>query len=290
MQVEPARARRSPNWSSPVWRPSPAPTGLYLQIAVDNRGRGLTKGEGVLTLADDGLRAEVSASTPSCPGTSIAYPIKWTDKRPWMATIPPTWRSATATAWPCGTGSSGWARRSVTSRPTARSTRQPRPRRAAGSPSCPCSVVSWSPSSSSAVASSSGEGGRGGQPGARADGLVVAAHGWRTSGGGLDSWSPWWRRPSAPFPGSAAAALAPVALGEARARSPALAATTVTRAPGASQVTGDIGVSPGTAVTGFPPGTLTGSIHPGDPVATQAQADLAAAYADAVARPLDDDL
>lgn len=83
-------------------------------------------------------------------------------------------------------------------------------------------------------------------------------------------------------PGPAAAALAPVALRSASAFA-ALAATTLTSA-GTSQVTGDIGVSPGTAVTGFPPGTFTGSIHPGDPVAVQAQADLATAYADAVAR------
>ncbi len=88
--------------------------------------------------------------------------------------------------------------------------------------------------------------------------------------------------------GPAAAALAPVALRSASTFA-ALAATTVTSA-GTSQVTGDIGVSPGTAVTGFPPGTLTGSIHPGDPVAVQAQADLATAYADAVARTATSDL
>ena len=89
-------------------------------------------------------------------------------------------------------------------------------------------------------------------------------------------------------PQAVSAALAPVALRTAGAFA-ALAATTVTSA-GASQVAGDIGVSPGTAVTGFPPGTLTGSIHANDAVSTQAQADLATAYADAVARTADSDL
>ena len=56
-----------------------------------------------------------------------------------------------------------------------------------------------------------------------------------------------------------------------------LAGSTVTSA-GASTVVGDIGVSPGTAVTGFPPGIVLGTVHGGDPVAVQAQSDLAIAY------------
>ncbi len=64
-----------------------------------------------------------------------------------------------------------------------------------------------------------------------------------------------------------------------------LGATTVTSTAG-SLVSGDLGVSPGTAVTGFGPGVIVnGSLHPGDPVATQAQADLATAYLDASGRP-----
>ena len=66
-----------------------------------------------------------------------------------------------------------------------------------------------------------------------------------------------------------------------------LGATTVTSA-GVSTITGDLGVSPGTAVTGFGPGTVTGgSIHANDSLAAQAHADLATAYAVAVARTPD---
>lgn len=53
---------------------------------------------------------------------------------------------------------------------------------------------------------------------------------------------------------------------------------------GSNVVTGDLGVSPGTSVTGFPPGTLNGSIHAADVAASQAMADLATAYGDAVSR------
>ena len=53
--------------------------GLYLQVTVDNKGRGFTKAEGVGTLADDGFVRKFSIDT-FIPGTSIAYPIKWTDK------------------------------------------------------------------------------------------------------------------------------------------------------------------------------------------------------------------
>jgi len=63
-----------------------------------------------------------------------------------------------------------------------------------------------------------------------------------------------------------------------------LGATTVTNA-GNTVVTGNVGVSPGTAVTGFGPGIVVdGSIHEGDPVATQAQVDLTAAYNNAAGR------
>jgi hypothetical protein len=83
-------------------------------------------------------------------------------------------------------------------------------------------------------------------------------------------------------PTTARAQTAPVPLGSA-ADFAVLAGTTVTNA-GLTVVTGDIGVSPGTAVTGFPPGVVNGTIHANDGPAVQAQADLATAYNDAVAR------
>lgn len=48
---------------------------------------------------------------------------------------------------------------------------------------------------------------------------------------------------------------------------------------------GDLGVKPNTAPTGFPPGVVTGSINVGNPAAEKAHADIAAAYAEIVARP-----
>jgi hypothetical protein len=81
---------------------------------------------------------------------------------------------------------------------------------------------------------------------------------------------------------SAAAAVAPVDLGNASSFG-VLAATTVTNT-GPSVVNGDLGVSPGTAVTGFPPGTVSGTIHSADAAAASAQTDLTAAYTDAMGR------
>ncbi len=63
-----------------------------------------------------------------------------------------------------------------------------------------------------------------------------------------------------------------------------LAGSTITNA-GLSIVTGNIGVSPGTSITGFPPGVVNGSSYAGGPVAAKAEADLATAYNNAVARP-----
>jgi hypothetical protein len=68
-----------------------------------------------------------------------------------------------------------------------------------------------------------------------------------------------------------------------------LGATTVT-STGPSVVTGDLGVAPGAAVTGFPPGTVVGTVHAGDPAATQAQGDVATAYAFAAGQSCDQNL
>ncbi len=48
---------------------------------------------------------------------------------------------------------------------------------------------------------------------------------------------------------------------------------------GASVVSGNLGVSPGNAITGFPPGVIAGATDADNSAATQAQTDLAAAYA-----------
>ena len=61
--------------------PAGRPDGLYLQIAIENKGRGLTKGEGTITLPDQGFERPFSIDT-FVPGTSIAYPIKWADSAP----------------------------------------------------------------------------------------------------------------------------------------------------------------------------------------------------------------
>ena len=83
---------------------------------------------------------------------------------------------------------------------------------------------------------------------------------------------------------SASAATGPVPLGTA-ANFAVLAGSTVTNT-GPTTVNGDLGLSPGTSVTGFPPGQVNGTIHAADSVALQAQADLTAAYDDAVASPV----
>lgn len=51
--------------------------GLYLEIAIENRGRGLTKATGSITV-DGNFERELDVDT-FVPGTSIAYPVKWTD-------------------------------------------------------------------------------------------------------------------------------------------------------------------------------------------------------------------
>lgn len=59
--------------------PVARPDGLYLEIAIENRGRGLTKAEGVLTVGE-GFEREFDVDT-FIPGTAIAYPIKWVADR-----------------------------------------------------------------------------------------------------------------------------------------------------------------------------------------------------------------
>ncbi len=93
-------------------------------------------------------------------------------------------------------------------------------------------------------------------------------------------------------PGAASAVAAPttmVNLGQAStyaAFSGVSVANTV-NAPTAPHTTlrGDLGVKANAQPTGFPPGVVTGATRVGDPAATQASADLAAAYGDVSSRP-----
>lgn len=59
--------------------PVARPDGVYLEMAIENRGGGMTKGEGDITLSADNFAQRFSVDT-FVPGTSIAYPLKWTDK------------------------------------------------------------------------------------------------------------------------------------------------------------------------------------------------------------------
>ncbi|MEU8200039.1 ice-binding family protein [Streptosporangium sp. NPDC049046] len=75
-------------------------------------------------------------------------------------------------------------------------------------------------------------------------------------------------------------AMAPVSLGTAT-NFAILAGRTVTNT-GSGVVTGELGVSPGSVTTGFPPGVMAGAVYAADPVAAQAQTDLATAYRNVV--------
>jgi len=54
------------------------PDGLYLEIGIENAGRGLTKGQGLVKIPAQGFDQSFDIDT-LVPGTSIAYPVKWTD-------------------------------------------------------------------------------------------------------------------------------------------------------------------------------------------------------------------
>jgi len=60
--------------------PVARPDGLYLEIAVENTGRGLTKAKGVVNVGDD-FQRNFDIDT-FVPRTSIAYPVKWATEAP----------------------------------------------------------------------------------------------------------------------------------------------------------------------------------------------------------------
>jgi ketosteroid isomerase-like protein len=63
----------------------------------------------------------------------------------------------------------------------------------------------------------------------------------------------------------------------------AVMATSSISSTGPVVINGDVGLAPGTS-QGIPPAQVNGTIHVNDPIVTQAQADLLAAYNDAVSR------
>jgi len=81
--------------------------------------------------------------------------------------------------------------------------------------------------------------------------------------------------------GAATTGQAPINL--ASASTFAVIATSSISSTGSVQVNGDVGLHPGTS-QGIPPPQVNGTIHVNDPQAIQAQADLLAAYNDAVSR------
>jgi hypothetical protein len=64
-----------------------------------------------------------------------------------------------------------------------------------------------------------------------------------------------------------------------------LAGSTITNTGLTTSITGDVGIYPGTALVALTTGQINGNTHLGDAVAMQAQADLAVAYGNLVARP-----
>lgn len=57
------------------------PDGLYLEIGMENAGRALTKGQGFVEIPAEGFQQSFDIDT-FVPGTSIAYPVRWTNSAP----------------------------------------------------------------------------------------------------------------------------------------------------------------------------------------------------------------
>jgi hypothetical protein len=83
--------------------------------------------------------------------------------------------------------------------------------------------------------------------------------------------------------GATTGAAGPPAINLGTAGSFAVMATASISSTGPVVINGDVGLAPGTS-QGIPPAQVNGTIHVNDPVVTQAQADLLAAYNDAVSR------
>ena len=83
--------------------------------------------------------------------------------------------------------------------------------------------------------------------------------------------------------GTLTGAAGPATINLGSAGSFAVMATSSISSTGPVVINGDVGLAPGTS-QGIPPAQVNGTIHVNDPVVTQAQADLLAAYNDAVSR------
>lgn len=83
--------------------------------------------------------------------------------------------------------------------------------------------------------------------------------------------------------GAAAGAAGPATINLGSAGSFAVMATASISSTGPVVINGNVGLAPGTS-QGIPPAQVNGTIHVNDPIVTQAQADLLAAYNDAVSR------
>lgn len=55
------------------------PDGLYLEIGIENQGSAMTSGEGTVELPTQAFLRDFAVDT-FVPGTSIGYPVKWTDQ------------------------------------------------------------------------------------------------------------------------------------------------------------------------------------------------------------------
>jgi hypothetical protein len=58
--------------------PATRPDGLYLEIKIENAGRGLTTGEGLIQIPSESFEQSFNVDT-FVPGTTIGYPIRWAE-------------------------------------------------------------------------------------------------------------------------------------------------------------------------------------------------------------------
>jgi hypothetical protein len=236
--------------------PSARPDGLYLELGIENRGRGFTTGKGVVSLIGDGFERPFDIET-FVPGTSIAYPVKWTGTAPdgnHPARVEVRYGGSTA-VWDG----------SFTLGAPAPIVAPSESRIPPAAPVAPKHRIPLAPVAGGIVAA----------------GILLAC------GMALR------RRPRA-FAVAVAVALAAVVLLSDRARAAeppvslgaaasfAVVAGTAITSTGFSTVSGDLGAA---AVTGFPPGLVSnGAVHAADAGAIAAQAAVATAYNDANSR------